>query len=87
MSSTVQVTVLFFAKARELLGQSSRPCQVPGNCTYSQLVDHLKSTFPQLEILGDAFVLSLNEDYIEEEGQLVINQGDELAVIPPISGG
>jgi len=85
--ATVQVTVLFFAKARELLGKSSSPCQVPASCTYSQLITHLKTSFTHLNRLGDAFVVSLNEDYIEEEGQLQLHQGDELAVIPPISGG
>lgn len=87
MSDTVQATVLFFAKARELIGQSSSPCTLPASCTYSQLVTHIKTVFPQLNRLGDAFVLSLNEDYLEEEGLLHLSEGDELAVIPPISGG
>jgi len=87
MSDTVQVTVLFFAKARELIGKSSSLCALPASCTYSELVAHIRNSFPRLNILGDAFVLSLNEDYIEEEGVLNLSQGDELAVIPPISGG
>jgi len=87
MSDTVQITVLFFAKARELIGKSSSSCAVPSSCSYSQLVSYIKTSFPHLNILGDAFVLSLNEDYIEEENQINLSQGDELAVIPPISGG
>jgi molybdopterin synthase catalytic subunit len=87
MSDQVHITLLFFAKARELIGRSSSPCTVPASCTYSQLVECIRTNFPHLKTLGDAFVLSLNEDYIEEEGQINISEGDELAVIPPISGG
>ena len=87
MSDTVQVTILFFAKARELIGKSSSTCSLPSSCSYVELLNLIKAKFPHLEKLGDAFVLSLNEDYIDEESQVQLNQGDELAVIPPISGG
>jgi len=37
--------------------------------------------------LGDAFVLSLNQEYVGEEDQLQINPGYKLATTPLISGG
>ena len=85
--SEVTITVLLFAKARELVGTSSVTTSVPANIRYQQLLSHLESEFPALQRLGRTFVLSLNENYIEQEEELLLNNGDEIAVIPPISGG
>jgi len=85
MAAAVEVKVLFFAKARELVGCSSSSCSLPSNCTSDQLLAALLTAFPSLEALGGAFVLSLNEEYVE--GDLTLRTNDELAVIPPISGG
>lgn len=86
-AATVTVTLQFFAKARELLGQSSCAATLPSKLSYPDLLLHLSATFPPLSKLSGAFVLSLNEEYLEEEVQVCLSQGDELAVIPPISGG
>jgi len=37
--------------------------------------------------LGDAFELSLNQEYVGEEDQLQINAGDKLTITLLISGG
>jgi len=85
MAAAVEIKVLFFAKARELVGCSSSSCSLPSTCTSDQLLAAILKAFPSLEALGGAFVLSLNEEYVE--GDLTLRTNDELAVIPPISGG
>ena len=85
--SEVTVTLLLFAKARELVGKSSVSTSLPTRLTYQELVSRLESELPVLERLNRTFVLSLNEDYLEQEQEIVLTSGDEIAVIPPISGG
>ena len=85
--SEVTVTLLLFAKARELVGKSSVSTSLPTRLTYQELVSRLESELPILERLNRTFVLSLNEDYLEQEQEIVLTSGDEIAVIPPISGG
>ena len=89
MSDSVTITVLFFAKARELIGSSSGTAALPARCRYPALQAALSNAFPALNKLGHAFVLALNETYLDtEDGEEVeLREGDELAVIPPISGG
>ena len=85
---TVSVTLLLFAKARELVGKSSVIISLPSSVSSSSvLVSHILTFYPELERLGNTFVLSLNENYIDPEEEIVLRSGDELAVIPPISGG
>jgi len=84
--AVVEVKVLFFAKARELVGCSSTTCRLPtSSITVEQLTTALLVNYPELTGLGGAFVISLNEQYLE--GSVSLKEGDELAVIPPISGG
>ena len=85
--SEVTVTVLLFAKARELVGSPSVSSSVPTTIRYQELVSHLESQLPVLKRLNRTFVLSLNENYLEDQQEIVLSSGDEIAVIPPISGG
>ncbi len=43
--------------------------------------------YPQLEELQGNFVLSLNQEYLGADEEQLLKSGDEVAVIPPISGG
>lgn len=82
----VEIEVIFFAKARELVGRSSAKLYIQQHTTIQQIKSKLIQNFPNLEQLGDAYMLALNESYLESE-VVHLSQNDELAVIPPISGG
>jgi molybdopterin converting factor small subunit len=41
--------------------------------------------YPKLEAMLPAIVLALNEEYVT--GTPTLREGDEVALIPPISGG
>lgn len=80
------MTLLFFAKAREIIGRSQQPIRLPTVISAETLKEKLIILYPGLEQLGKTFILAHNEDYIET-GDITLRTGDELAVIPPISGG
>jgi len=82
----VEITVVFFAKARELTKVSSCTLKVAPSISVENFTKQLLQKYSALEKLGGAFVLALNEEYIESEN-LQLSQRDEIAVIPPISGG
>eukprot|EP00117_Sycon_ciliatum_P007454 scpid97197/ scgid10552/ Molybdopterin synthase sulfur carrier subunit; Molybdenum cofactor synthesis protein 2 small subunit; Molybdenum cofactor synthesis protein 2A; Protein viviparous15; Sulfur carrier protein MOCS2A len=97
----VQVSVLLFAKARELCGGvSTHAVHLPASTTFKHLKSLLLTKFPQLTSIMATCVLALNAEYLsqddgdsEESDQAAVDDiihlrtGDELAVIPPISGG
>ena len=41
----------------------------------------------RLQSLGESVVLAVNQEYVDREQVLHLRPGDEVAVIPPISGG
>lgn len=91
--SMIKVTVLLFAKARELAGVSSLSLNLPSE-TSPQVAFHeiLLSNYPDLRPLADHCLLAVNHNYVQtniksDSTNYILKDGDELAIIPPISGG
>lgn len=86
---TVKVNVIFFAKSRELVGCSKSSVTLPISISSTDLLSQVTTHFPRLNELSGCFTLSLNEEYIDKTDltSLHLCEDDEIAVIPPISGG
>ena len=79
----MKVKVLFFAGLRELAGKSQMNLEVKDGESVSRLLEMLKSDFPDL--LSKPLMLAVNTEYVERDHKL--KEGDEVALIPPVSGG
>ncbi|XP_050071661.1 molybdopterin synthase sulfur carrier subunit [Anopheles maculipalpis] len=88
-SDSVRVKLLFFAKSRELAGLSGTDdFLVPHSVIKcSELLDLICNRF-NLSLIRNNVILAHNEQYCADLSETIrIRSGDELAVIPPISGG
>lgn len=79
--------MLFFARSRELTGTAEAAVRLPAGATTAGLLAHLLEAYPALAEIQDAFVFSLNQEYLAPGQEEALKDGDEVAVIPPISGG
>lgn len=82
----VNVTILFFAQARELAKLKKTTAQVPQTLFGYDLRSILVDQFNLLSI-GNIFILAVNENYISDSSRITLKENDTVAVIPPISGG
>jgi molybdopterin converting factor subunit 1 len=80
----VEVTVKLFAGIREVTGTSEmrRTCAV--GATVSELWQQFQSEYPGLQRHG-RIALAVNQEYVAPDTEL--HDGDEVAFIPPVSGG
>jgi MoaE-MoaD fusion protein len=79
----VKITIRCFASVRELLGSEILEVDVDEGTTVEQLKEKLAERTPDLRRLPVAY--AVNQDYAEPHRCL--HEGDEVAFIPPISGG
>jgi len=78
------IRILAFGIAKEIVGGSSFDVEVKTSSTVKTLKEDLEEKFPKLKALA-SYRIALNNEFANEE-QLVKSQ-DEIAIIPPVSGG
>jgi sulfur-carrier protein len=81
----VNVTVRLFAAYREAFDQSELALLVPVGTTVQQVQQLLIQQKPQLSRWQDQTRYGVNQAFVEP--QTVIETGDEIVFIPPVSGG
>ena len=74
-----------FAAAREIVGTGELVVELQEGSTLTQLLDQIRRQFPRLEGLAGSLLFSVNREYAPFDKKLAA--GDEVALIPPISGG
>lgn len=80
----IKVTILAFGIAREICGTRSFELELPSDCSTEALLQMLQEKHPGLAQLA-ACSLAVNAVYVQEPQPL--SDGDEVAIIPPVSGG
>lgn len=81
----MKATVRFFAMFREQLGTGQTTIDLPEGSTARDGFDAALADAPSLRGLAGSVMLMVNEEYVEPDH--VLADGDELAIIPPVSGG
>lgn len=79
------IRVQLFALARELCRQTVVELDLRGGSTVSDLRRKLAQVYPVLSPYLPHFVFAANAEYVSDE--TLLNEGDSVACIPPVSGG
>jgi molybdopterin converting factor subunit 1 len=89
MKSDIQhndnIKVKLFAILRERVGESEITITVPTGITVTHLNSEILKKYPRLKSFNNKFVTSVN--WKVTSGDTVISSKDEIALLPPVSGG
>jgi molybdopterin synthase sulfur carrier subunit len=80
----MKLKVLAFGIAREIFGADRAELELPTGCTVGELKQKLNAQHPGLAALA-SYAIAINATYAFDDD--VIQASDELAIIPPVSGG
>ncbi|HTE00266.1 MAG TPA: molybdopterin converting factor subunit 1 [Mucilaginibacter sp.] len=80
----MKVNVLAFGIAKDILGGASIDVELIGQATTGDLKQSLEQRYPRLKQLA-SYMVAVNNEYAEDEN--ILTERDEVAIIPPVSGG
>ena len=81
----MRVTVRLFARLGDVAGASELARDVGADATVGSLWRQLTMEYPALEPYGRSISTAINADYARMDAPLC--DGDEIAFLPPVSGG
>jgi molybdopterin converting factor subunit 1 len=81
----MRVTVRLFARLREIAGAETLVRELPAGATAGSLWEELARDFPELAAYRDAVSTAVNAEYARMNA--TVADGDEVAFLPPVSGG
>jgi molybdopterin converting factor subunit 1 len=84
-SGKIKVTVRFFAAPREAIGKAEIAKEIPAGTTVGELIDGLTEEYPVLRAYTRFISVAVNRAYVGMQTQL--QDGDEIACLPPVGGG
>ncbi|HKW61556.1 MAG TPA: MoaD/ThiS family protein [Candidatus Acidoferrum sp.] len=85
VSQTVRVKVLFFGRLKDVVGQTEEFLDLNDPATIEQLFALYSQRIPELAKYRSSVVASRNQEFAPWDS--LLHSGDEVAFLPPVSGG
>ncbi|GLR17936.1 MoaD/ThiS family protein [Portibacter lacus] len=80
----MKIDLLAFGIAKDILGYTQSSYMVEHSISIADLKKQLSNQFPSFEKLSK-FDIAVNQEYQSDDFEL--SENDEVAIIPPVSGG
>ncbi len=85
ISEDIQITVKLFAIFQEVFATDEMQMKIDSGTSVSEIFDRLVSQRPNLEQWRSLTRYAINLSFAEPN--TILKNGDEVALIPPVSGG
>lgn len=81
----MHVRLLFFATLKDIVGARQMEIELAPGATVGDVLSHLENSYPRMRDYRPVVLTAVNEEYVNHRVQ--VQDGDEVAIFPPVSGG
>jgi molybdopterin synthase catalytic subunit len=81
----MRIRVLLFGQLKDICGCGQDELELPAGSGLSEVLAHYSKTRPKFESLVNSIACSVNQEYASSG--TVLQEGDEVGLLPPVSGG
>jgi molybdopterin synthase catalytic subunit len=81
----VRVKVLFFGQLKDITGRSEDSAELPAGASLESIFEHYAAQHPRMRDLRPSIVIARNQQFADSS--TLASDGDEIAFLPPVSGG
>ncbi len=81
----MRVQVLFFGVLKDVTGLTREDLEVSPGSRLESVFDHYAALYPRMREMSGSIVVALNRQFAGRD--TAVNDGDEIAFLPPVSGG
>jgi molybdopterin converting factor subunit 1 len=83
--ANMYIKTLFFATCREITGERETAFDLVDGASVSDLIEKICGEHSAFRSMEASLMVSVNQSYVDRDQEL--KEGDEVAFIPPVSGG
>lgn len=81
----IKVRAEFYSRLKEIVDASLLDLSLPEKATVNDLFKQLQKRYPQLRDFEKSVLFGIGVEFVDRDHQL--NDGDVIAIMPPVQGG
>jgi molybdopterin converting factor subunit 1 len=81
----MRVKVLLFGQLKDIVGRQEESLELEAGAKLASVMAHYAQRYPKFQGLTNSIACSINQEYAP--GSAVLREGDEVGLLPPVSGG
>lgn len=81
----IKVRAELYSRLKEIVDASVIELSLPENATVNALFEQLKKRYPELRDFDKSVLFGIGLEFVERDR--VLNDGDTIAIMPPVQGG
>jgi len=81
----VKVRAEFYSRLKEVVGVPGLEISLPEKASVNELLEQLLASHPQLRDFEKSMLFGVGVEFVDRNHSL--NEGDTIAIMPPVQGG